>query len=34
MNPPLYMALPNDNEFYNVDLAGGNQTGVEKVEKE
>lgn len=32
--PEFYMALPNDKEFYNVDLAGGNQTGVEKVEKE
>lgn len=32
--PEFYMALPNGNEFYNVDLAGGNQTGVVKVEKE
>jgi len=32
--PEFYMALPSDNEFYNADLAGGNQTGVEKVEKE
>ena len=32
--PEFYMALPNGNEFYNADLAGANQTGVEKVEKE
>jgi acetolactate decarboxylase len=28
--PGFYMALPGDSEFYNADLTGGNQTGVEK----